>query len=129
MRTLLDVIKSAEKDSVIKRYKVDDISIELKAKHFNDVLKMISDEPVLLPKKNNINCELYKINTSKVLIRITKSYTEMCSICDGIGEHYCNGCDEYHSCGNCNGTGIVYDDNDNELIFQDEINLNQGELF
>jgi uncharacterized protein (UPF0297 family) len=130
MKTLLDIIKSAEKNDTIKQYNVDDIPIELKAKNFNAVLKLMSGESVLLPKTNNINCELKKIDVSKVLVRIIKSYNEICPNCDGTGEHYCDDCADYHECGNCDGTGTVCDnDEDDELLFQDEINLNQGELF
>lgn len=153
MKTFRDKILGCENPKeVLKYFNVDGSKIELTAKD----LKSIMLEDKLLPGTKDYEHNLYmrrkgqptlkttikKLNDDILAIQVTAqcecggSWEVNCPDCDGIGEHYCDICDDYHECAKCRGTGGIECEiceknqfEEDEILYEDTIILNQGELF
>lgn len=129
MKTFQDIIDSSNPDDVIKKYTVNGTQIKLKASNLIDTNSVISD---------SILCTIEKINDILLL-----KFSCYCSLCEGTGQYDCEECNgdgdtECYECGTlltcdyCKGDGVFDCDceiTEDEIIFEDEIDLNQGELF
>ena len=134
MKTFMDKLNEADNSAVIKEYKIDSTDLKFYKYNFVSALKLRPETSIGFPKNNGLWCEMSKPNNSIITIKTTKKNTVECDICDGTGEHYCSDCECYHECGVCEGTGIINDDmnddnGDDNILLEDVINLNQGELF
>lgn len=132
MKTFQDIINESNPDDIVKTYNINGKRIELKAMHFD--LQSLSTGIL----NDNISC-IMDIDKNIVSIK----FSECCFICEGTGEYECEECEGEGdndcfecgttlSCDYCQGHGLLQCDcgvDSDEIIFEDEIDLNQGELF
>ena len=134
MKTFQDIINESKPDDIVKKYTINGNQIKLQAKHF---MKYPMRGAVIT---DTISCNIEQMTENIVSIK----FTGHCIVCEGTGEYECEECDgegdsecfECHTtltCDACYGNGLLECDcgiiDENEIIFEDEININQLELF
>lgn len=146
MKTFLDVIKESNPNDVLKKYNVDGRELVFKAIKFQ---RLVRDS--LLNIKPSYNYEIHStvfqgrlelLNSNVIQIIVTEACEycngggeKDCEECNGTGEICCDSCGHDETCGECDGWGGVDCDichgeiDEDEIIFQRNIDLNQGELF
>jgi hypothetical protein len=84
--------------------------------------------------------ELLNSNVIRIVVTESCEYCngggeKDCELCEGTGETSCNECGQDETCEDCDGWGGVECDIcggeicEEDIIFQENIELNQGELF
>jgi len=155
MKTFRDMIEASNTNDIVKKYNIGGKKVELKASYFTIAFSLLkgasfgfttgtysaeSGKSVLPSPDLWVNIKKINENIISVLFfnRCNKCHGvgEIdCPECEGTGEHECFECNAIHECGYCDGTGILECDycggnfDEEEIVFSDEIKLNQGELF
>jgi hypothetical protein len=146
MKTFLDVIKESNPNDVLKKYTVDGRELIFTAMKFQ---RLVHDSLLII--KPSYNYEIHEttftgrmelLNSNVIRIVVTESCEycngggeKDCELCSGTGETSCNECGQDETCEDCDGWGGVECDIcggeicEEDIIFQENIELNQGELF
>ena len=149
MKTFLKEVQYAEDSDILKVFKVDGVDIKLKAELFKRLLisDNKSDEYTTVVYNTTggprLSCNVKKLNDDILSVTVTPrcdychgSREIECDSCEGTGETECGECGNIEGCDECSGIGIVncsycegdiFDEED--ILFYEEININQGELF
>jgi hypothetical protein len=150
MRTFKDRIESSNTNDIVKRYNVDGKKVELKASHFTVALSLLKGasfgfdvgadrsnkpSPDLWVNIKKVNDEIISVSFFNRCDKCHGTGETDCPECEGTGEHECYECNTTHECGYCDGTGTLICEycegnfDEKEVVFYDEIQINQGELF
>lgn len=152
MKTFLTVLQDTDDSAIVKSFTVDGVNIKLKADIFkyllisNLLVGDKADESNIVtynPNGPRLSCNIKKLSNNIISITVTPRCDYChgtrefeCGECNGHGEYECETCGSYVECKDCDGIGIIDCDycsgdvfDENEILFYEEININQGELF